>query len=50
MGKEIDRQVHEGEIVDDEPQSNGIPAGSRGQGSDNSGQSLEGWRAGRGAV
>lgn len=50
MGKEIDRQVHGGEIVDEEPQSSGIPAGDRGQGDDNSGQSILDWRAGRGAV
>jgi hypothetical protein len=50
VGKEIDRQVHEGEIVEPKPQSNGIPAGDRGQGSGNSGKSIQEWRAGRGAV
>ncbi len=28
----------------------GIPAGGRGQGSDNKGKSVRDWRAGRGAV
>lgn len=28
----------------------GIPAGNRGQGSDNAGKSIKEWRAGRGAV
>lgn len=53
MGKEVERQVHDGEIVEEEeePQSNGIPAARPGgYGHDNAGKSIGKWRAGRGAV
>jgi hypothetical protein len=51
VGKEIEREVHEGEIVDEEPQSNGIPAARYGGSShSNEGKSITDWRAGRGAV
>jgi hypothetical protein len=48
VAKEIERQVHDGELVEPEETSQGVPADSRGQGGDNSGQSIMGWRAGRG--
>jgi hypothetical protein len=50
VGKEIERQVHEGEIVEPAPTSNGIPAGERGGSNDNQGRSIQDWRAGQGAV
>ena len=46
MAKEIERQVHDGELVEPEETSQGIPADGRGLGSDNDG-TLDGFRAGR---
>lgn len=55
MGKEIERQVHDGEIVEPDSTSNGVPANGRGQGDNNDVSVREhgllgGWRAGRGEV
>ena len=49
MAKEIARQEHEGELVEPEETTQGIPADIQGRGTDNSDRSIQAWRAGRGA-
>ena len=50
VGKEIERQVLEGEIVEPEERTAGLPEQLTGVGESNEGKSIREWRAGRGAV
>jgi hypothetical protein len=54
MGKGIARRVLTGKVMPKEHKpdgdTQGLPSGNRGQGEDNTGKSIRGFRVGRGAV